>query len=344
MSPVRVTYVLPLRCGLGPHDHGELAEYLKALSRDVEVIVADGSDDPGFRAHRRWFVEPIRHLAPHPGLAFLNGKVNGVTTGLREASNERVVIADDDVRYDLGSLGAVAGLLEEADLAVPRNAFEPRPWHARWDMARTLLNLAAGIDYPGTLGIRRSTFLAMGGYDGNVLFENLELMRTVRASGGRVATGGPIVRRLPPSTPAFFRQRVRQAYDDLAQPARLLAELSVGPLLAVALTRRAWIPVAGAAAAAMALAEVGRRRRGARSAYPVTSSLLAPGWILERATCAWIAVGLRVVRGGCRYRDARIRRAATPMRELRRRAATRGLSVPRRSGDRGRRAFHRRAA
>jgi hypothetical protein len=341
---VRVTYVLPLRCGSGRHDHGELAAYLRRLSEDVEVIVADGSDGPPFRAHRAWFAEPIRHLAPHSDLTFLNGKVNGVTTGLREASNEHVVIADEDVRYDFRSLAAVVAMLVDADLAVPRNAFEPRPWHARWDTARTLLNLAAGSDYPGTLGIRRSAFLAAGGYDGNVLFENLELMRTIRASGGRLATRGPIVRRLPPSAEVFFRQRIRQAYDDLAQPGRLLAELSVAPLLAVALARRAWIPISGVAAAAMAFAEVGRRRRGGRDSYPAASSLLAPGWILERATCVWIAVALRVLRGGCRYRDARIRRAATPMRELRRRVAARRLSAPRRSEERGRRAFRRRAA
>jgi hypothetical protein len=339
---VEVSYVLPLRCDAGRHDHGELAAYLRGLAEHVEVIVADGSEEPAFRAHDRWFDEPIRHVELHPDLSFLNGKVNGVTTGVREASHEAVVLGDEDVRYDLDRLGAVARSLQDADVVVPRNAFDPCPWHARWDTARTLLNLAFGSDYPGTLGVRRSRFLAMGGYDGDVLFENLELMRTARANGGSVRTGGPIVRRLPPSTGTFLRQRVRQAYDDLAQPIRLAVELSVAPMVAVLLAHRAWFPVLAAAAAAIAWAEVGRRRRDGRRAYPATSALLAPGWIAERAICVWIAVGLRVVRGGCRYRGVRIERAATGMRELRRRAATRRLSGS--PGEGGRRRGSRRRA
>lgn len=341
---MNLTYVLPLRCGAGRHDHGTLAEYLRGLARHVEVIVADGSDPAAFRAHEDWFLDPIRHLPIDPDLGFSNGKVNGVTTGLRAAGAEEVVIADDDVRYTLPQLEEVARSLDGADLVVPRNAFAPLPWHARWDTARTLMNLSIGNDYPGTLAVRRSTFLAMGGYDGNVLFENLELMRTVRAFGGRVAKSGAVVQREPPTLGTFLRQRVRQAYDDLAQPIRLGAELAVLPLVGVAAWREIWWPVALAAAAAMAFAEVGRRRRGGRSAYPATSSLLAPGWILERAICAWIAVGLRVSRGGCRYRGVRIRRAATPMRMLRRRARQdRELSA---AGpeDGPRRAFRRTAA
>ena len=90
------------------------------------------------------------------------------------------MIADDDVRYDEAALTAVHRLLGRADLVRPQNYFDPLPWHAWWDTGRTLLNRALGADYPGTLAVRRSTFLAMGGYDPDVLFENLELIRTVR--------------------------------------------------------------------------------------------------------------------------------------------------------------------
>ena len=120
------------------------------------------------------------------------GKVNGVVTGVRECSHERVVIADDDVRYDAAALRRVVALLDEADLVRPQNYFDPLPWHARWDTARSLLNrvftgdpaFPVG-DFPGTLAVRRSAFLASGAYDGDALFENLELMRTIRAAGGR---------------------------------------------------------------------------------------------------------------------------------------------------------------
>ena len=73
---------------------------------------------------------------------------------------------------------------------------------------------------------------------GAVLFENLELVRTIEAVGGRsVSAPDLFVRRLPPETPHFWRQRVRQAYDEFARPPRLIAALSILPLLTV---RRHW--------------------------------------------------------------------------------------------------------
>jgi hypothetical protein len=341
-----VSLIVPLRCGPGRHEHGELADALRRLAEEAEVLVVDGSDPAPFEAHARWFGPPVRHVRTDPRLWFRNGKVDGVTTGVRLAANEAVVIADDDVRYRPEQVREVAARLRDADLAVPRNAFDPRPWHARWDTARTLVNLAFGWDYPGTLAIRRSSFLAVGGYDGDVLFENLELMRTIRAAGGDVVRADAIVRRVPPSPRAFLGQRVRQAYDSLAQPGRLAAELAVAPLLGVAVASGAWVPVGAGAAAAALLAELGRRRRGGRAAYPGTSSLFAPAWVLERGICSWIALGERLILGGCRYRGVRIRRAATPMRVLRRRARERGVDLSDRTG-RGpgaRRASRRRAA
>ena len=50
-----------------------------------------------------------------------------------------------------------------------------------------LLNRVTGGDWPGTLGVRRSVLVATGGYDGRALFENLELVRTIVAAGGREA-------------------------------------------------------------------------------------------------------------------------------------------------------------
>jgi len=95
-----------------------------------------------------------------------------------------LVIADDDVRYTRQALAAVVHHLGSADVVRPQNYFVPLPWHARWDTARTLLNRAWSADHPGTLGVRRDALLATGGYAG-VLLENLELIRTIKAAGGR---------------------------------------------------------------------------------------------------------------------------------------------------------------
>ncbi len=322
---MRLSYVLPLRCEAGDAagcDHVDLRAYLVGLSPLAEVIVVDGSPPPVLAEHRSLWPPGVRHLRPDAESVVANGKVGGVTTGVRVASYEAVIIADDDVRYRPEQLREIGERLRTADLVIPQNAFDPSTaWHARWDTARTLLNRVIGHDYPGTLALHRSTFLRIGGYDGDVLFENLELIRTVRASGGVVRVAPDvIVARRPPSTRAFLGQRLRQAYDDLAQPIRLAAHLALLPASIVLARRRAWWALGAAAAAAVGLAEVGRRRDGGRDAYPPSASWFAPAWLAERAICVWLAVGSRVALGGCRYRGGTLRRAATPMRELRRRA------------------------
>ncbi|MEV4473585.1 glycosyltransferase [Nonomuraea sp. NPDC049504] len=311
-------YVLPLRW---EDDRGldELTAYLRTLARHVgAVIVVDGSPPPLYERHAEAWRGLVMHVRPAADLRHANGKVNGVLTGMRLARAPHVVIADDDVRHDRDTLARIDTLLIAADLVRPQNHFTELPWHARWDTARTLLNRSFGADYPGTFGVRRAFFERMGGYDGDVLFENLELIRTVRAHGGRELRPLDLyVRRLPPDEARFWNQRVRQAYDDLAQPGRLAVFLPVLPALAWCLSRGRWAPPVAAAALAVALAETGRRRAGGRHVFPGTSALFAPVWVLERATCGWLAV-CAALRGGVPYAGRRLRRAAHSVRWLRR--------------------------
>ena len=311
------TYLLPIKADGPPAD--ELTRYLRAVGATCELIVVDGSAPPQFAAAHREWSSFARHVPPDADLSCLNGKVRGVLTGLRLSACERVVIADDDVRYDMDTLDRVIAGLDVADVVVPQNYFDPLPWHARWDTARTLLNRATGGDFPGTLAVRRA--LLRDGYDGDVLFENLELIRTIEARGG-VCRRAPelFVRRLPPSTRHFVAQRVRQAYDELARPGRCTSWLAVMPV-SVIVGRRRRGAVAGLVLCllSVALAEWGRRRCGGRQRFPSSSALFAPLWVAERSVCIWLAVVLRL-RGGVRYNGSRIVRAATPVRQLRRAA------------------------
>jgi hypothetical protein len=212
-------------------------------------------------------------------------------------------------------------LLQQADVVRPANHFDPLPWHARVDTGRILLNRVLGGDWPGTLGVKRDRLLRAGGYDGDAMFENLELVRTVRAAGGTEVVASDVhVRRLPPTTDHFLGQRVRQAYDELARPWRLVTFLAVVPVTAVVAARRRWRPLAAGVLAVVATAEMGRRRAGGRRVFPATSSLLAPVWVAERAVCSWLALWARA-RGGVPYRDGRLRKAASSRRALRRRMA-----------------------
>ena len=320
---ILASYVLPLRAAAPVGE--EMVGYLRWLSACVETIVVDNSDDEVFVAHHKAWGEHVRHVRPAPEHACANGKVANVLTGLDLATHQAVVIADDDVRYDGASLLRVVALLDDFDLVRPQNFFAPLPWHAAWDTGRTLLNRAVAADYPGTLGVRRSLLRRTGGYDGNVMFENLELIRTVEAAGGRATAPLDLyVRRLPPPTAQFIDQRVRQAYDELARPWRMVLELTALPLAVAGVRARAWQPLAAGLLTIIATAEVGRRRGGGRAVFPARTAVMAPLWVAERGLCSWLALGNRVARGGVGYGGGILRRAATPRRELRRRLGSGG--------------------
>jgi hypothetical protein len=309
---LRCSYLVPIRWADGEGREGLAAHLATLAALGAEVIVADGSEPEVFGANRAAFAPHVSaHVPPDPDLRCLNGKVAGVLTAVRLASREALVIADDDVRHDRETLARTIALLDDHDLVRPQNFFRPLPWHARWDTARTLLNRSFGRDYPGTLAVSRSLLERIGGYDGDVLFENLELIRTVAAAGGREAAPLDLyVPRLPPSTRHFLGQRVRQAYDDFALPARMALWLAIVPSLLLAAVRRRPTPPLVAAAGAIGLAETGRRRAEGRAVFPASASLLAPLWLLERAVCAWLALAVRVRRGGVAYAGSRIRVAA----------------------------------
>jgi hypothetical protein len=325
-------YVLPLRWS-EPGPIEELVCYLSSLSGSglvSEVLVVDGSPATLFESHAEALRGVAAHLTPHDDLSFPMGKVNGVITGVRECSCERVVIADDDVRYEPAALARALALLAEADLVRPQNYFSELPWHARWDTARSLLNrvftgdldFPVG-DFPGTLAVRRSSFLRSGAYDGRALFENLELMRTIAAAGGTVVTPLDLyVARRAPSSAHFLSQRVRQAYDDFAIPARIGAFLALGPGAIELLRRGKGCALALAALATVALAEIGRRRGDGTERFPISGALMAPVWVGERSLCAWLALGSKL-RGGVRYGGMRLLHSASSMRQLRRRYESR---------------------
>lgn len=309
------TYLLPI-AAQSPQLRA-LSGYLRRVSRQMdEVIVVDGSPPEVFAIHAEHWGEHVRHIRPQ--FKTTNGKVAGVLTGVHAASHDRIIIADDDVRYRRAELSAVLDLLDRHDVVRPQNHFRPLPWHARWDTARSLYNRLGDGDWPGTLGVRRGVLVQAGGYSGEVLFENLEMVRTVRAAGGDEALAlDLIIARRPPETRHFGSQRVRQAYDEWARPARLAAQMAILPVAAVLARRKGLAGLAGAIALAVLAAEAGRRKAGGAKAFPATSALWGPAWLAERGVTSWLAFATRMVKGGVKYRNGRLKTAATPMPVLR---------------------------
>lgn len=186
-----IEYILPLRWETDD-ELADLTAYLGDLRGWADITIVDGSDPDRFDAHAAAWAGLARHI-PVDERSGMNGKVRGVLAGLAVARHEHIVIADDDVRYDRDALNAVLSDLTFVSLVKPQNYFAPLPRHARWDTGRTLLNRSIAGDYPATYGVRRSTLRLAGGYDPDVLFENLgSFVRsgTSRASSRRHSQGG----------------------------------------------------------------------------------------------------------------------------------------------------------
>src|SRR5579883_2617873 len=265
-EPVSATYILPIRAP-DAKQATELAAYLRSLPC-AQIVVVDGSPDPVYEALAAALPGNVEHVRPDRWSRGLNGKVRGVLAGLARARYERVIVADDDVRYDAAALSRALSELDSAEIVRVQNYFDPLPWHALLDTARTLVNRSLDGDWPGTLLFKRS-WLPQG-YNPDVLFENLELVRTIVARGGRERVArGTYVRRLPPSTRHFISQRVRQAYDEFARPARMAAALAVLPLLASCVVLRSPLPAYAAILGVSALAAAGWLRDGGYRYFPV---------------------------------------------------------------------------
>ena len=300
------TYLLPIRRRRWAR--GELSEFASYFRRlgDVgcDVVVIDGSPDEAFaEAHRAW-ATLCRHERVDRLHGFLNDKVNGIYTGLALPGKERVILADDDIRYTARNLRRLCSLLEQYELVRPQNYLAPLPWWARMEAARMLINraiLPTG-DYPGTCGFRRSAFLAAGAYDGDVLFDNEELIRHFAATGGEVCYARDFfVRKRAPVLGKWWEQRPRQAYEDFGmrtKTAFFAALLPAGFLVRCVLGRKAARAFTlSAALGSMLLAFLGRRE-GAARVFTLSVCLAAPLWILERSLSTYWALYWKLRRGG----------------------------------------------
>ncbi|HEV8614182.1 MAG TPA: glycosyltransferase [Methylomirabilota bacterium] len=305
MTP-RCTYLLPIRrVRADAAETAEFAAYFDELRRaGCEVLVIDGSPAPVFAAHARAWRGRCRHVTVDERYRYLNGKVNGIHTGIDLAGHERVIIADDDIRYTAADVERMCALLDRHECVRPQNYLAPRPWWARMEAARMLMNrgvLRAG-DYPGTQGVRLSAMRRVGHYDGDVLFDNEELVRHFAACDADVGYARDFfIAKRPPTFAKWVEQRPRQAYEDFGIPAKTALFLGLLPaVLGVAMLGGAAAALAFVAlVAVVAVTLAGRGRSGGAAAFvPASIALWAPAWVLERALSTWWAVYWRLCHGG----------------------------------------------
>src|SRR3954466_12719683 len=233
----RVTYLLPIRrVAFAAQEASELAEYFRDLAENgCNVLVVDGSPADVFDRHDQAWRGLCRHAQVDRSFGFLNDKVNGIHTGVNLATTEKIVLGDDDIRYAASEMDRICDLLDEFEVVRPQNFLSPLPWWGRMEASRMLINRATlrTADYPGTCAFRRETMLRVGPYDGDVLFDNEEMIRHFARERATVKYATNLfVRKKPPGFRKWIEQRPRQAYEDFSLRAKT-ALFFVIPAIAV---------------------------------------------------------------------------------------------------------------
>src|SRR5437867_10891060 len=122
------TYLLPIRrATFSESKTAELHDYLSILAAaGCEVLVIDGSAPEIFAQHHRAWSDYCRHEPVDGRFTYLNDKVNGIHTGVALATREKIVLADDDIRYDKLDIEKICVLLDEFEVVRPQNYFARR--------------------------------------------------------------------------------------------------------------------------------------------------------------------------------------------------------------------------
>ena len=308
----RCTYLLPIRrTAFTAAEGSELTDYFRTLNEaGCDVLVVDGSPAPVFQQHAEIWHARIRHEPVDRSFGYLNDKVNGIHTGVGLAATEKIILADDDIRYTPAEIDRVCELLENFEVVRPQNFLSPLPWWARMEAARMLINRATLriADYPGTCAFRRATMLRVGHYDGDVLFDNEEIIRHFARAGAAINYATNLfVQKRAPRFRKWIEQRPRQAYEDFGL--RMKTALFFGvPILAMAIGY-AWglkgffLYLLTLCLIAVALAVAGRLRGTAPQYFPWSVCFFAPLWIIERSLSSYWALYWHVAHGGYPFGD-----------------------------------------
>lgn len=311
------TYLLPIRrSAFDEAEAQDFASYFRSLAEaGCEVIVVDGSPDGVFARHRSLWAAMCRHEAVDRRFGYMNDKVNGIHTGVELASCEKIVLADDDIRYTADGIEKMIALLEEFEMVRPQNFLAPLPWWARLESARMLINRATlqTGDYPGTCAFRRSIMLRLGHYDGDVLFDNEEIVRHFARFGASIHYGIDLfVQKRPPTFRKWKEQRPRQAYEDFGLRAKTALFLALPVLLLLSAMAAGGLGIVFSvlllSVCAIALACAGSARGEASEYIPPWTCLYAPLWIGERSFSTYWAVYWYLRHGGYPFGDKLLRK------------------------------------
>jgi len=292
----RCTYLVVIERDREPADDlRDLASYLSAISvAGCEVIVVDGSPSPIFESNSAVLRWVSRHVAARPRHRNFTGGIDAVRTAVDVSGCDKIIVADENVRYHADAIESVCDLLDLHEVVEPQDYFEPLPWWSGIEAGRMLVHRGVEPlpDHGATFGIRKSSVRGLRGVD--IAWSNGEdAVRRLASQGAEVFSACDVfVRRLPPPLDHWLRDRPRQADGDFAMPVKSAFFFALLPL-AILLATLGGFRLAGGYAGAIAFASIVlavRGRGGASSFFPLRACLCAPLWVFERSVSVYWAL------------------------------------------------------
>ena len=209
------------------------------------------------------------------------------------ATCDKVIVADERVRYSVDALREISALLDGHEVVEPQDYFDPLPWWGGFDAGRMLMH--RGIeplpDHGATFGFRRAVLRGLRAIDAGASAGDPP--RRLASQGAEVFSALEVfVRRIPPLLGEWIRQRPRHADKDFSLPlksAMFFGVLPVGLILALVGGMR----LAACYAATISLASLAlaiRGRAGAAQFFPWRACLYAPLSVFERSISVYWAL------------------------------------------------------
>jgi hypothetical protein len=312
MRDQRCSYVVLHEDATAPNELRGFAAYLSSLAiAGCEVVIVD--DSPHFERNRRVFRWVGRHVAPLPRQRSLNGTVDIVRAAQDLASHDKIIVANARVRHDAATIDALCALLDLHKVVEPQDYVEPMPWWGGIDAGRILVHRGVEPlpDHGATFGFRRAAIRGLldalddGGDDAVRRFQSL---------GAAVHSAESLfVRCEPPAPSSWLRERVRQAGDDFALPAKTAFFFALLPVAAMLLAFGG-APLASGYAGALVVGSLAlalRGRAGAAEVFPLRACLFAPLWLVERSISVYWAL-LRKLTGATVERPVEVAAGVPP--------------------------------
>lgn len=277
----------------------ELAAYLSSLGvAGCDVVVLDPSSAAELEANDsvlRWVSRHVPVAAEHCA----DGGVDIVRAASANAACDKVIVADEDVRYSTEAIGQMCDLLDRHEVVEPQDYPDPMPWWGAIDAGRILMHRAVEQqpDRATTFGFRRSALGALRGLE--AVTTSAAQARRLAAVGAAVHPAGDVfVGRKPAPLSEWLHERHRQAGGDFARPFRTALFLALVPVLILAGILGS-VKLAASFTSALAFGSIAlafRGRVGASSFFPLHACLFAPLWVFERSVSVYWAL-FRKLRG-----------------------------------------------